>query len=167
MRKIHILKAIVDLIWILSMITTLVLLALLVGVWFIDLSEIGLKFNSIEFNSNSISSKILLTISCVSYLLLIAALYYFRKALHQFLRVKIFEIEVITSFKKIGDLLLISGLLSLIVYFIGNLYLKSQVHLEIGLNEHIVIVCLGLFFMILSETFKIAKANKEENDLTI
>ena len=167
MRKIHILKAIVDLIWILSMITTLVLLALLVGVWFIDLSEIGLKFNSIEFNSNSISSKILLTISCVSYLLLIAALYHFRKALHQFLRVKIFEIEVITSFKKIGDLLLISGLLSLIVYFIGNLYLKSQVHLEIGLNEHIVIVCLGLFFMILSETFKIAKANKEENDLTI
>lgn len=167
MRKIHILKAIVDLVWIISTISILVILALLFGVWFIDISDIGLRINSIEFNSNALSSKILLAASCISYLLLIAALYYFRKALHQFLRVKIFEVEVITSFKKIGNLLLTSGLISLFVYFIGNLYLMSKIHLEIGLNEHVIIICLGLFFMILSETFKIAKANKEENDLTI
>ena len=46
-------------------------------------------------------------------------------------------------------------------------YYQQKVSLELGLNQHIIIICLGLFFMVLSEIFKIAKNAKQENDLTI
>jgi hypothetical protein len=50
---------------------------------------------------------------------------------------------------------------------ISKIYFEQKISLEFGLNQHIVIICLGLFFIILSEIFQIAKTAKQENDLTI
>jgi hypothetical protein len=74
---------------------------------------------------------------------------------------------VIASFQKIGNLLTISGFISLIISIISKIYFEQKVTLEFGLNQHLVIICLGLFFLVLSEVFKIAKNAKQENDLTI
>ena len=43
----------------------------------------------------------------------------------------------------------------------------AKATLELGLNANLIIIGLGLFFMILSEVFTIAKSAKQENDLTI
>ena len=51
--------------------------------------------------------------------------------------------------------------------FIQQLILTSQFKVYVGISPQIMITCLGLFFMVLSEVFKIAKAAKEENELTV
>jgi hypothetical protein len=166
MKKINILKAIVDLIWIFSMPLILLILGFSFAIFFIDFSELNIKINTITFNKNDMFTKVLFSISALNYLLIIAALYFFRKVLNQFISVKIFEAAVITSFQRAGNLLTLSGFISLAVSIISNMY-RQKLTLELGLNQHLIIICLGLFFLILSEIFKIAKYAKQENDLTI
>ena len=167
MRKINILKAIVDLLWIFSMPIVLIIIGFSIAVFFVDLGDLNIKINAIDLNTETLFSKTLLVISALNYLLIIAALYFFRKVLNYFIRVKIFEETVISSFKKIGNLLSVSGIISLTVSMISKFYFEQKVSLEFGLNQHLVIICLGLFFLVLSEVFKIAKHQKQENDLTI
>ena len=167
MKKINILKAIVDLLWIFSMPVVLIIIGVSFTTFFVDLSDLNIELNTINMNQNDLFSKILFVISSLNYLLLIVALYFFRKVLTNFVRVRVFEEVVISSFKKIGNLLTFSGFISLIISIIGKIYFEQKVSLEFGLNQHLVIICLGLFFLVLSEIFKIAKNAKQENDLTI
>ncbi|MBU3010455.1 DUF2975 domain-containing protein [Polaribacter vadi] len=167
MRKINILKAIVDLLWIFSMPIILMIFGFSIAIFFVDLSEVNIKINSVNFNNDSLLSKTLLVISALNYLLIITALYFFRKVLNYFIRIKIFEETVITLLKKTGNLLSVSGIISLTVSMISKIYFEQKITLEFGLNQHLVIICLGLFFLVLSEIFKIAKHQKQENDLTI
>ena len=170
MKKINILKTIVDLLWIFSMPVVLIIIGVSLITFFIDLSDLSdlsITINTLDFNPNSTLSKILFVISSLNYLLLIVALYFFRKVLTNFVRIRVFEEVVISSFKKIGNLLTFSGFISLIISIIGKIYFEQKVSLEFGLNQHLVIICLGLFFLVLSEIFKIAKNAKQENDLTI
>jgi len=167
MKKINILKTIVDLLWIFSMPVVLIIIGVSFTTFFVDLSDLNIELNTINMNQNDLFSKILFVISSLNYLLLIVALYFFRKVLTNFVRVRVFEEVVISSFKKIGNLLTFSGFISLIISIIGKIYFEQKVSLEFGLNQHLVIICLGLFFLVLSEIFKIAKNAKQENDLTI
>lgn len=167
MRKLQVLKAIIDFLWIISMPIILLIIGLVIAIPFSDLGDLKIKINSVNFNSNDIISKVLLIISALNYLLIIASLFYFKKALHSFLRVKIFDEIVIKSFNKIGNLSAFSGIISLSISIFYKTYYHQKVSLELGLNQHIIIICLGLFFMVLSEIFIIAKNTKQENDLTI
>ena len=167
MKKINILKAIVDLLWIFSMPVVLIIIGVSFTTFFVDLSDLNIELNTININQNDLFSKILFVVSSLNYLLLIVALYFFRKVLTNFVRIRVFEEVVISSFKKIGNLLTFSGFISLIISIIGKIYFEQKVSLEFGLNQHLVLICLGLFFLVLSEIFKIAKNAKQENDLTI
>ena len=167
MKKINILKTIVDLLWIFSMPVVLIIIGVSFTTFFIDLSDLNIELNTINMNQNDLFSKILFVVSSLNYLLLIVALYFFRKVLTNFVSIRVFEEAVISSFKKIGNLLTFSGFISLIISIIGKIYFEQKVSLEFGLNQHLVLICLGLFFLVLSEIFKIAKNAKQENDLTI
>ena len=167
MKKINILKAIVDLLWIFSMPVVLIIIGVSFTTFFVDLSDLNIELNTINMNQNDLFSKILFVVSSLNYLLLIVALYFFRKVLTNFVSVRVFEEVVISSFKKIGNLLTFSGFISLIISIIGKIYFEQKVSLEFGLNQHLVLICLGLFFLVLSEIFKIAKNVKQENELTI
>jgi hypothetical protein len=167
MKKINILKAIVDLLWIFSMPVVLIIIGVSFTTFFVDLSDLNIELNTINMNQNDLFSKILFVVSSLNYLLLIVALYFFRKVLTNFVSVRVFEEVVISSFKKTGNLLTFSGFISLIISIIGKIYFEQKVSLEFGLNQHLVLICLGLFFLVLSEIFKIAKNAKQENDLTI
>jgi hypothetical protein len=135
--------------------------------FFVDLSDLNIELNTININQNDLFSKILFVVSSLNYLLLIVALYFFRKVLTNFVRLRVFEEVVISSFKKTGNLITFSGFISLIISIIGKIYFEQKISLEFGLNQHLVLICLGLFFLVLSEIFKIAKNTKQENDLTI
>jgi len=167
MKKINVLKWIVDILWIFSMPLIVLIIGFSIAILCIDLGTLNIAVNTINFDQNNLFSKVLFVISILNYVLIIAALYFFRKVLNHFIRVKIFEGTVITSFKKTGNLLIISGLISLIVSIIGTMYFKEKVSISFGLDQNVVIICLGLFFLILSEIFKIAKSTKQENDFTI
>ena len=100
-------------------------------------------------------------------------LYFYFRAIH-LMRITIKELEeghyftdgVIANFKKMGTFFLISG----IGFFLFNIILKLllESRLSISLDSTLFFfVIVGLFFMFLSEVFKVAKDAKEENDLTI
>ena len=170
MRKIHILKAIVDFIWFVSIpIIPIIIIAIPLLFMFDGFGDFTVNMNDIKLNMSTIEMpvKIFLTISIILLLLIFYSIYLFRKVLSYFLRLRIFDNFVILSFSKIGNLLVVSSLLSMIVKFIFRAYYLEQVRFEIGVNTQIVILCLGLFFMVLSEIFKISKTMKQENDLTI
>jgi len=66
-----------------------------------------------------------------------------------------------------GNLLILTAILNTLPKFIYKQVYESKISLDVGLNPVVVTICLGLFFMILSEIFKIAKKAKEENELTV
>ena len=170
MRKIHILKAIVDLVWIVS-IPFIPIFIIGIPLLFIyeGFGDFNVNINGIKLNMATIDmpKKLFLTISMMLFLLILYCIYLFRKILFYFLRIKIFDNLVISSFKKIGNLLVVSSILTVIIKFLFRTYYLQQVKFEVGLSPQIVILCLGLFFMILSEIFNIARIEKQENDLTI
>lgn len=74
---------------------------------------------------------------------------------------------IINSYSTIGKLLVFSGITASVLFFVFKLVFESRIEVSSGLGPYIFIVCLGLFFMVLIEVFKVAKTAKEENQLTI
>lgn len=167
MRKLNFLKAIIDFTWIMSMITVPVVI-FFVGILFYTNESFGMP---IHINGNKISvvetkDKIIVVLLLCSYLLLLYGLFLFKKVLFAFQRRIVFHEENCLNFNKIGKTLIIAALISGIPIFINTIY-EKEIKLELGLNGFILMIALGLFFMILSELFQIAKKQKEENELTI
>jgi hypothetical protein len=168
MRKLSILKAIVDLIWIIAIpITAPLTIIFIIMIQFDGFSALNFSFLGIELELSTTLSKILITLLGICFLLQMYSLHIFRKVLDYFKRVKIFDDFVIAAFHKIGILLITSGIFILLVRFLGKLYLHHQISLSLGIHPYLIIIVLGLFFQVLSEIFKIAKKTKQENDLTI
>ena len=167
MRKLNFLKAIIDFTWIMSMITVPVAVCF-VGILFYTNESFGMP---LYINGNKISmieskDKIIVVLLLCSYLLLLYGLFLFKRILFAFQRRRVFHEENCLNFNKIGIILIISALISGIPMFLYKFYQK-EFELEFGLNGFILMIALGLFFMILSELFQIAKKQKEENELTI
>ncbi|MCF6279515.1 MAG: DUF2975 domain-containing protein [Flavobacteriaceae bacterium] len=165
MRKLFILKTLVDIIWILSYPGILVVL-IAVPFLFIysDLSLIPIKLHNETLVITGFLSKLIISVILLSYLLIFYAVFLFRKALSMFIRKKTFDDTVITNFNKIGYLLSLFSIINIVGVFVLNL-VSGKLEVSIGLMT--AILCLGLFFMVLSEVFKIAKTAKQENELTI
>lgn len=168
MSKLNILKAIIDFIWIISMPIIPITILFIPFLFFYDnLSGLNIKINGIELIANDVFSKILMSISVLLYLLIIYCIYLFKKVLLFFIRTKIFDLVVIQSFSKIGNILTLTGIIYFLISIVSKVYIEQKITLEIGLNANLILICLGLFFIILSEIFKIAKKAKQENNLTI
>jgi hypothetical protein len=168
MRKLSILKAIVDFIWIIAVpITAPLTIIFIIMIHFIGFAGLDFNFLGIEMELNSLLSKILTTILGICFLLQLYSLHIFRKVLTYFKRIKIFDDFVITAFHTIGMLLIASGILILVVGFVGKIYLQKKISISLGFHPYLIVIALGLFFQVLSEIFKIAKNAKQENDLTI
>jgi hypothetical protein len=68
---------------------------------------------------------------------------------------------------KIGFWLVVAAFLDGVPSLIYKVLYQKKIGFEIGLSPFLIMLCFGLFFMVLSEVFKIAKHTKEESDLTI
>lgn len=167
MKKLNLLKGIVDFVWIMSLISIPFLIVFLAYV-LIKNEPLGMpiKINGTELNVIDLNSKIILFFLMVPSALLLYSLFLFRKILRFFQKRIIFDLSVINELKNIGIMLIITSLCSGIPSFFIKI-MNHKVELELGLNPFIMIFCLGLFFMVLSEVFGIAKQQKEENELTI
>lgn len=63
--------------------------------------------------------------------------------------------------------MVLSSILIGIPSFLYKIYYVQKISFELGISPFIFLLCLGFFFMILSEIFKISRNMKEENELTI
>lgn len=168
MKKLYILKTLVDFIWYVTCIP-LIPLALFFGVYMF-FNDDALKIFNVLDEGIIVTPwylKIIFLLIVIVLFISIYSFYLFRKTLRYFQKKTPFDDFVINNYKKIGNLLTISGVSASIISFSFHLLLKSELKLNFGLSSYLFIICLGLFFLVLSETFKIAKTAKQENDLTI
>jgi glucan phosphoethanolaminetransferase (alkaline phosphatase superfamily) len=123
--------------------------------------------NGIEMKSFDVFSKAILVTLMISYLILLYCIFLFKKVLRYFQKVKLFDDSVIINMNKIGFWLVVAAFLDGVPSLIYRIMYQKKIGLEIGLSSFLIMLCFGLFFMVLSEVFKIAKGAKQENDLTI
>lgn len=168
MRRVAILKTIADIIFVLSLIFMFfavpLLLVIAVMPEMVPFKIMGLT--AAEFPIEGIIIGFTELLGCT---LWIFALFLFRKTLALFGKKKFFDVGVITNLDQIGKAIIAGCLL---FYIPGYLYenLREVLitsHQSDGIIGMLFGFALGLFFMVLSEVFLIAKAQKEENDLTV
>jgi len=147
----------------------LLLIAFFAVYMFIEPNILSSILNDISFEENppnylkQIFGLLFIVITSVS----IYCLYIFRKTLRYFQKTKPFHNDVIENFYKIGYLLVGVGIGGTLMSFTSRLLFRGQLTINLGLTPYVILICLGLFFMVLSEVFKIAKHAKEENELTV
>ncbi len=168
MRKLVILKSLVDILWNVTCIP-LIPITLFFAVYMFYNDELLKIFNVLDEGViiTPWSLKIVVLLAILLVLVSIYSFYLFRKTLRYFQQRKPFDNFVINTYNKIGKLLMISGVAGSILSFVFHLIFKGTFMINIGLSPYIFLICLGLFFMVLSEIFKVAKEAKEENELTV
>ena len=166
MRKLNFLKGIVDFVWITALFSSPFLLFFMVVV-LIDSEpfDVPFKVNGTILEVVDLRTKVLFGFLCLSASLIIYGLFLFRKLLRLFQLKIIFDLEIVILMKRLGFVIILSALLGGIPNFILEI-VKNNISLSLGLNPFVLLFSLGLFFLVLSEVFVIAKHLKEENDLT-
>lgn len=168
MKKLNILKAIVDYIYIMSVIAFPI--ATVISVVYIFNSEIYnlpviVSGNLAEYDK--IWSTIAILISLNNFALFVYVVYHFKKLLANFKEKIIFEMENYQLFYKIGKTIILYAILLFIIGFIPKTNQTASISVTFGFSPSLFIAALGLFFAVLAEVFKMGKQLKEENDLTI
>lgn len=97
------------------------------------------------------------------------ALYLFKKVLDQFGKNRLFNDDVIKYLSRIGKCIIAGYFIMALPYMIYGSFIDNEITFNVKLSprEAIIVLGAGLFFMVLSEVFSIAKNIKQENDLTI
>lgn len=170
MKKLQILKAILDFIWFFSTIASIGLLIFLPFYLFGSDMDLPVTINGQEIVPNNLPSKLLIFATVISGLLFLFSIYLLRKVVGYFQKREIFNPHVIKNFNLIGKLIIVSSLISNSSLFIFNIINQHYIALSLGFGSYdsfLISISLGLFFMVISEIFKIAKNMKEENELTI
>lgn len=169
MRKLTILKSLIDFVWIFTCIPAILILLFLAVYMFIERVSLNLIFDSEEsiVETSVLAVQIFGLLFVIVGFVTIYCVYLFRKTLRYFQKVKPFHIDVIENFYKIGYLLSGIGIASSVLFFLAQLFFKNEFKIHLGLSPYIMLISLGFFFMVLSEVFKVAKDAKEENELTV
>ena len=166
MRKLNFLKGIVDFVW-MTMLVTIPFLLFFVGMVLFgnEPLDIPIEINGTTLEVVDLKSKLIFVFLIISASLIVYGLFLFRKLLRLFQLRIIFDEEVVDLLKRLGFAITLSALLGGIPNFISEL-MENTISLSLGLNPFVMLFSLGLFFLVLSEVFVIAKHLKEENDLT-
>lgn len=168
MRKLNLLKAIVNYVWIMSLICyplIIILIAILI-ITNTNVSDLPFKMSGNYLHLDSTIGKIVTVISVLNFGLMLYVLFNFKKLLDNFTKRLIFEVETYTLLSKIGRLIISSSLIYLLAETLNNLS-SEVIQVQFGFGPFIYLISLGLFFIVLSEAFLMGKRIKEENELTI
>lgn len=105
----------------------------------------------------------------IGYAFFIYAAFLFKNVLGLFEKKKIFHDDVIKNFSQTGKAIIIGGLITIGANFLYGVLVEQYIELSASLDfdSSLFILGLGLFFIVLSDVFLMAKALKEENDLTV
>lgn len=103
--------------------------------------------------------------------LYIYALYLFRNTLTLFKKNKFFDNQVIINFDRIGKAIIAGFFITTMPLYLYTMFAKTVFLLKNDeswfTGDTLFTLVLGLFFIVLSEVFRTAKAMQEENDLTV
>lgn len=169
MRKLNILKACIDLAFYLSCLTVFAFVIFIPFAILGYMDGIPINIQGRELIIDNWQAKLVLVFVLISSLFFLYGIFLLRKTIALFIKKDVFNVEVIKNLNTIGISVVTSTLLMVIPSFLYSAFHRTKFgfKLESGFESPLLIISLGLFFMILSEVFKIAKKLKEENDLTL
>lgn len=169
MRKLFFLKTCIDFAFYISCLTLLAFVIFIPFALLGDWADVPIKMNGRELILDNWQAKVVLTCVFISTFFFVYSLFLLRKTIAFFVRKDLFNSIVIRNFNVIGSCIITSTLLVFIPSFLYNAFNRSKIGLtfEASFDSPLLVISLGLFFMVLSEVFKIAKKLKEENDLTL
>jgi len=170
MRKLQLLKTILDFIWYFSIIAIIGMAIFIPYMFFSnEFFDIPIEINGNRILVIDLSTKIILTLDFFSYCFFIYGILKLRKILTLFSKLVIFDDINVLLLNQIGRCFLMASLFSMIPLFAYKLIQKNNSTIDFGggFGSFLFTASLSLFFMVLSEVFKISKTIKEENDLTI
>ncbi len=167
MRKLTILKTIVDIIWIFTVPAIILILFLIPYILFSGGFDLPINLNGIEMKVIDWPSKLVISCVMLSFLLMFYNVFLFKKILRYFQKFKIFDDYVSTSLNTMGSIFIIGAFLSGVPTFLYRLFHMNEFKLALGFSPFILLLSLGLFLMILSEIFQVAKEAKVDSELTI
>jgi hypothetical protein len=128
MRKLNILKAVLDFLWIFSMPIAVAILIFIPALFFVDdLKEIPFAINGQDLLAIDIYTKIIMSLIMVSYLILLYCLFLFRKVLRYFQRLKLFDVFVHVTMNKIGLLLIVAAFFKWSAFFFISIIIQEQI----------------------------------------
>lgn len=175
MRKLIILKTILDFLFIMLMLGSVLIILLMGTILFSGdgMAEIPIKISlldeSIEKWTTGLS--IVLVFGIIAYVLFVYAIYQLKTIVRLFMKTTLFHDSIIKGFRHIGSCFV---LISFFIYVPKLIYRvfgpPHEFKLMFGgdfFNSFWFILSMGLFFMVLGNIFKIAKHAKEENELTV
>ncbi len=169
MKKLNILKRLIDVFWIMLCILSFALFLFTIAYLVFGDSIVGFLIERAELQIGNVSIVKVITLSFFFLISLTIAhvLYLFKKALEAFQKQNPFSNIVVANFNKIGKLLIVVGIVPGLFFFVLSLFPISDVEFFVEFGSNLITICMGLFFIVLSEVFKVAKMVKEENELTI
>ncbi len=160
MRRLTVLKTIVKIVLFLSVLVLIFTIPAYVMLLVMP-GTVPFKFNGQIAENLGAEYLILLFLFIVGYSFMVYALYLFKKVLDLFSKQKFFDDAVITLFDQIGKAILIGYFVAAVPAFLYNLIAESKWMFELGFSfdSGLFIIAMGLFFMVLSEVFLVAKSN--------
>lgn len=131
--------------------------------------QIPFKINGHPADTAGIETIICMLAVAIGCGFFIYALNLFKKTLELFEKKKIFHEDVVKYFDQTGKAILIGYAICVSSIFLYNTLAQGSLELDIeyGFNSSLFIIGLGLFFLVLSDVFLMAKNIKDENDLTL
>lgn len=167
MKKLNILKTIVDYLWMISISCyPLIVLYMIFVILTNKKIDIPLKINGQQLELTDIWNKLAFLMLIIGFGLLLFALFKFRRLLQLFKYAKIFEFEVSILFKEIGILIICYSFIDLLAELILKLS-ENTIEVNFGFSSFLSFLSLGLFLLVLSEVFSIGLNMKVQNELTI
>lgn len=132
---------------------------------------LDLTINGNEITEFSPSIIFILTIKILISAIFIYIIFLLRKVVRSFFKRKLFTPLQITSLNLIGQLTIIFSLAEVLIDFFLSLALDNRARIGISVENSFdsiwFTLALGLFFILLSKSFRYAKSLQEENDLTV
>ena len=171
MKRLSLLKTITNILLILSKVGLFFAVPFLLIVIFMP-GRIPLKIARELFDQPAdaigVEDKLLLTTVIIGYVFYVYALHLFKRILFLFQKNQVFHDDVIKNLYQTGKAIIIGFLISEVPIYLYNMISESEISFEIVAdNDWLFTLGLGLFFMVLSDVFGMAKNIKEENDLTV
>ena len=168
MSRISLLKTLVSILFIMALIAFFFTVPFIIMLWIMPESvPANFKITGLtEGEHINIEATIYILAIITAYGFFTYALYLFRKIMDLFAKGILFDIRTISALDQAGKAIITGSIIDIAATFIYKVTTSDIVEIKpsIGINSTIVAICLGLFFMVLSEVFLMAKKLKEEND---
>ncbi len=165
MKRLPLLETLTNILFILAIIGMAFSVPFLLMAIFMP-EEVPMKINGTFASNMGPEEFILFTAQIIAFGFWSYALYLFKSVLKHFKKRQIFHESVISLLDQTGKAILIGFLINIASTFLYNTVINGEFSFGVT-TESIFVLILGLFFMVLSEVFLMAKGLKEENDLTV